>query len=68
MRIDGPRRPTRAQALLGVGSAVCYAVGYPLALVADLSWGWLLVMLGGLLLIGLGAVTVARIHRGSSAK
>jgi hypothetical protein len=44
---------------------VSYGVGYPLALVADEGLGWVLVMLGGVCLLGLGVVTVRRIHRGS---
>jgi type VI protein secretion system component VasK len=58
-------RPTRTQLRLGVASALCYAVGYPLALVADSPWGWLLVTLGGVLLAALVVVTVRRIDRSS---
>jgi hypothetical protein len=38
-------------------------VGYPVALVADQSWGWLVVTLGGILLAALVLVTVRRIDR-----
>jgi hypothetical protein len=58
-------RPTRTQTTLGVASAVCYATGYPIALVADSPWGWLLVTLGGVLLATLVVVTVRRIDRSS---
>ena len=58
-------RPTRSQATWGIAALVSYAVGYPLALVADQGLGWVLVMLGGVCLLGLGIVTVRRIHRGS---
>jgi hypothetical protein len=58
-------RPARSQATWGVAAVVSYAVGYPLALVADQEVGWVLVMLGGVCLLGLGVVTVRRIHRGS---
>jgi hypothetical protein len=58
-------RPTKSQATWGVAALVSYAVGYPLALVADEGLGWVLVMLGGVCLLGLGIVTVRRIHRGS---
>jgi hypothetical protein len=58
-------RPTRSQVTWGVAALVSYGVGYPLALVADQGLGWVLVMLGGVCLLGLGIVTVRRIHRGS---
>ena len=61
-------RPTRTQVSLGVASALCYATGYPLALVADSPWGWLLVTLGGVLLAGLVVVTVRRIDRSSRSR
>jgi hypothetical protein len=58
-------RPTRSQTTWGVAALVSYALGYPLALVADQGLGWVLVMVGGVCLLGLGVVTVRRIHRGS---
>jgi hypothetical protein len=48
---------------LAVASALCYAVGYPVALVADQPWGWVLVTLGGVLLAALVVVTVRRVDR-----
>ena len=61
----GLPRPDRTQVRLVVASALCYAVGYPVALAADQPWGWLLVTLGGVLLVGLLFVTVRRIDRGA---
>jgi hypothetical protein len=49
-----------------VAVAVCYGIGYPVAVVGGSSMGWALVTLGGLPLIALGVVTVRRIHRESS--
>ena len=65
MQLRETARPTRSQVTLGVTSALCYAAGYPLALVLDSPWGWLLVTLGGVLLAALVVVTVRRIDRGS---
>jgi hypothetical protein len=48
---------------LGIASALCYAIGYPVALVANQPWGWLLVTLGGVLLLWLGVVTIRRVDR-----
>ena len=42
---------------------MCYAVGYPVALAADQSWGWLLVTMGGVLLVALLVTIVRRIDR-----
>ena len=50
--------------MLGVASALCYALGYPIALGLDSPWGWLLVTLGGVLLAALLVVTIRRIDRG----
>jgi hypothetical protein len=63
----GNSRPTRSQLVFGGGAVVSYGVGYPVAIVGDYPWGWILVALGGVFLLALGAVTIARIHRGSSA-
>lgn len=43
---------------LAAATGACYAVGYPLALVAGSPAGWLLVGLGGVLLLALGAAVV----------
>jgi hypothetical protein len=66
MGLNGTARPTWAQVVLGGGSLLAYAVGYPLAIVGGSGIGWVLVMLGGLLLLAFGLVTVRRIHRGAS--
>lgn len=58
-------RPTRGQLVSGIASLVAYAVGYPIAIVGGSGFGWVLVMLGGLLLLVFGALTVQRITRGS---
>ena len=56
-------RPTRGQWVLACVSAACYALGYPIALIADNPLGWLLVTLGGVVLAALLVVTVRRIDR-----
>ena len=56
-------RPDRTQVRLGLASASCYAIGYPVALAADRPWGWLLVTAGGVLLLWLGYVTIRRVDR-----
>lgn len=57
---------SRAQIMLGIASVVAYAFGYPLALAGGYPVGWMLVTLGGVLLIALGIVTVRRAHRAGS--
>ena len=56
-------RPTRGQWMLGGLSAACYALGYPIALIADNPLGWVLVTLGGVVLAALMVVTVRRMDR-----
>ena len=63
----GNSRPTRSQIVCGGAAVVSYGVGYPVAIVGDYLWGWILVALGGVFLLALGTVTIARIHRGSAA-
>jgi hypothetical protein len=63
----GNSRPTRSQIVFVAAAGVSYGVGYPVAIVGDYLWGWILVALGGVFLLALGAVTIARIHRGSAA-
>ncbi|MEO6700855.1 MAG: hypothetical protein ABI140_19725 [Jatrophihabitantaceae bacterium] len=60
-------RPNRAQWWLILTTAACYAVGYPVALLAHTLFGWLLVSVGGLLLMVLALVTVSRVHRGAKS-
>jgi hypothetical protein len=57
--------PTTTQKALIVAVVLSYAVGYPIALIVDSSFGWVLVTLGGFFLVALGIVTVRRIHRAS---
>jgi hypothetical protein len=57
-------RPNRTQVWLAVGAGLSYAIGYPVALVGGSGFGWVLVTLGGVFLLGLGAVTVRRIAGG----
>jgi hypothetical protein len=63
------RRPTRPQLAIGSSALLCYAVGYPLALLTGsvgAAIGWTLVTLGGVFLLGLGVVTIQRVHHDSS--
>jgi hypothetical protein len=46
------------QRIFGAGALICYAVGYPLALMLHTGLGWALVMLGGLFLLGFGVATI----------
>jgi hypothetical protein len=47
-----------AQCVFGAGALICYAVGYPLALMLHSGLGWALVMLGGGFLLGFGVATI----------
>jgi hypothetical protein len=58
-------RLTRAQVVLGAATIFCYAIGYPLAVVAHIVVGWAFVTIGGAFLLALGAVTIRRIDRSS---
>jgi hypothetical protein len=62
----GNSRPNRSQIVFGGAAVVSYGVGYPVAIVGDYQWGWILVALGGVFLLALGTVTIARIHRGTT--
>ena len=46
---------------LGVATVLCYAIGYPLALLGHSAVGWVFVFLGGPLLLALGVLTIRRI-------
>ena len=63
VRLRDSARPTRTQYVLAAASALCYALGYPIALIGNNPWGWLLVTLGGVLLVALLVVTIRRIDR-----
>lgn len=56
----GPVRAVRGHrlVLLLSATALCYLIGYPLALVWHSNIGWALVFLGGPLLIGSGAAII----------
>ncbi len=58
----GDHRNNRPLAVLIVATALCYAVGYPVALIGNSNIGWVLVSIGGVLLVALVAVTIRRIH------
>lgn len=53
---------SRGPALLLGAAALCYLIGYPLALMAHSAIGWVFVFLGGPLLIASGVVTIRRVH------
>ncbi len=59
-------RRRRLWALAGA-TAACYAVGYPLALVAGSPAGWLLVGLGGVLLLAPSALPSSAVSPAPSA-
>ncbi len=48
--------------ILVVATALCYLIGYPLAIAGHSSIGWILVALGGPLLITLGVIVIRRVH------
>jgi 4-hydroxybenzoate polyprenyltransferase len=61
-----PKRRTHVGLLaLVTATALCYLVGYPLAIVGHSSAGWVLVALGGPLLIALGITVIKRVHDAS---
>jgi len=58
----GSARVTRRLRLLTVATALCYAVGYPLALGAHSAVGWIFVALGGPFLVALLFMVIQRVH------
>jgi hypothetical protein len=52
----------RRMRVLTVVTALCYAIGYPLALGADSNVGWIFVGLGGPFLIALLITVIQRVH------
>jgi len=58
---DSARVSRRLRVLL-VATALCYAIGYPLALGARSNVGWIFVGLGGPLLIALLITVIQRVH------
>ena len=61
-----PPSNRRLAVVLGV-TALCYLVGYPLALVAHSAVGWAFVALGGPFLLALLAMVIHRVHLSSAA-
>ncbi len=59
-----PRSPFGLRFLV-IATALCYSIGYPLAIVGHSSVGWVLVALGGPLLIALGIIVIKRVHNAS---
>lgn len=59
----GTARPSRRTVVLLVATALCYAVGYPVALVGHSAVGWVFVALGGPLLLVLLFIAVRHVHR-----
>lgn len=51
-----------------VATALCYLIGYPLAIVGGVAAGWILVALGGPLLLWLLAIVIRRVHASTEAE
>jgi hypothetical protein len=66
--VTDSREPTitRTQLVIGVACVLCYAVGYPWAIIGGSAAGWVLVTVGGFLLIAECVVTLRRFNRGKS--
>jgi hypothetical protein len=56
-------REAHALRLLIVATVLCYAIGYPVALIGHSNIGWILVALGGPFLIAVIALVIRRIQR-----
>jgi hypothetical protein len=56
-------REAHALRLLIVATALCYGIGYPVALFGHSSIGWIFVALGGPLLIAVIALVIRRVQR-----
>jgi hypothetical protein len=54
--------------LLLAATVACYGTGYPLALWGHSSAGWVLVFLGGPLLLTLGVLAVRLLHQSSDSR
>jgi hypothetical protein len=64
IRLADPAAPSRRTLwLLLAATVACYGTGYPLALWGHSDAGWVLVFLGGPLLVTLGVLTIRLIHR-----
>jgi hypothetical protein len=60
----GDRGAPRRLTILAVVTALCYAVGYPVALLGHSNIGWVLVTLGGVLLVALAVLLIRHVHIG----
>jgi hypothetical protein len=56
-------REARALRVLIVATALCYAIGYPVALIGHSNVGWIFVGLGGPLLIAVILLVIRRVQR-----
>ena len=56
-------REERALKILLVLTALCYALGYPVAIIGHSAAGWVLVFLGGPLLIAVLVLVIRRVQR-----
>jgi len=66
--MSGPgEQRQRGLVILLAATALCYLIGYPLALIGHSPIGWIFVTLGGPLLIALGVVVIRRVHIGAEA-
>jgi hypothetical protein len=63
-----PRDDRRTLWLLLAATVACYGTGYPLALWGHSAAGWVLVFLGGPLLLTLGVLTVRRLHQSAGPR
>ena len=54
--------------VLLAATVACYGTGYPLALWGHSAAGWVLVFLGGPLLLILGVLTVRQLHQGAGPR
>ena len=61
--ITSPDREARALRTLIVATALCYAIGYPIALVGHSNIGGVFVALGGPLLIAVIVLVIRRVQR-----
>lgn len=60
-------RLARRLRMLTLATALCYAIGYPVALGAHSNVGWLFVALGGPFLIALVVTIIQRVHLSETA-
>lgn len=61
-----PTRSDRRLVLVLAATALCYLIGYPLALVGHSAIGWIFVALGGPFLLALLGMVIHRVHLSST--